>query len=245
MRILITNDDGVNSIGINTLADVLNEEHEVYVVAPSSQRSAAGHGISLGPITYTRLSSGKYALRISADATPADCVKLAVLYFMKDRLPDLVISGINEGANIGSEIIYSGTVSAALEGAYLGFPSIAVSNVNRDYTEGYEKVARLIAENLERLADVDFPRHTALNVNYPSMEAKGIKITEIGINRYTDIYTEVGENTLVLGGLPDPSNMHENTDVIQISKGYVTVSAVTLDKNDYNFLQQLRRKFVN
>lgn len=241
MRILITNDDGINSVGIKTIADALSKEHEVYVIAPSTQRSATGHGITLhNPVTYTRLSSEKYKLRISVDGTPADCVKLAVLYFMKDGLPDLVISGINEGSNLGSEVIYSGTVSAALEGAYLRIPSIAISNADRNFAEGYELASALLCENLERFLAINLPPYTALNINYPPQKAKGLKATEIAINRYTDSYEKVGENGLLIGGLPDLEGMSENTDVKALEKGYATVSVVTLNKNDYKYMEILK-----
>lgn len=242
MRILITNDDGINSVGLTTLANVLTEDHEVYVIAPLSQKSASGHGISVySPITYTRLSSEKYSLRIAADGTPADCVKLAVLYFMKGELPDLVISGINEGANIGSDIIYSGTVSAALEGAYLGIPSIAVSNISRAFTEGYTLAANMLKDNLDKFLSVGMPRFSALNINYPPVPHKGIKFVKMGINPYSDCYTEVAEQSLLISGQPMTVGMEEDTDVIQVRNGYVTVSPITLDRNDYAFLEKMKR----
>lgn len=242
MRILITNDDGIDSVGLTTLADALIEDHEVYVIAPSSQKSATGHGISvLSPIAYTRLSSEKYSLRIAADGTPADCVKLAVLYFMKDGLPDLVISGINEGANIGSDIIYSGTVSAALEGAYLGIPSIAISNISRAFTDGYALAAKMLKENLDKLISLGIPEYTALNINYPCEKHKGIKFVRMGINHYSDYFTEVGESSLRIDGQPMTEGMSDDTDVIQVRNGYVTVSPITLDRNDYAFLDKMKR----
>ncbi len=242
MRILLTNDDGADSVGIRTLASVLRRSHEVAVVAPSSQRSAAGHGISLhAPVTYSSLDPEGCIMRIAADGTPADCVKLAALYFLKDSPPDLVISGINEGANIGSEVIYSGTVSAALEGAYLGFRSIAVSNTDPSFTDGYAYAAEMLADNLDRLLSFGLPPYTALNINYPRMKHKGIKIVGVGINRYSDSYTEAGERALKIGGYPVRDGMDEDTDVIQIENGYVTVSPVTLDRNDYAFLDKMKR----
>lgn len=242
MRILLTNDDGIDSPGLGALADVLQEKHEVYVIAPRSQMSATGHGISVhAPITYTRLSAEKYMLRIAADGTPADCVKLAVLYFLKDRLPDLVISGINEGSNVGSDVIYSGTVSAALEGAYLGLPSIAVSNIDRNFTAGYGLAARLVCDNLDKLLSVGLPRYSALNINYPAEKHKGVKLVRTGINYYSDRFEEVGADALRIGGVPTADGMDDETDVVQVSRGYATVSPVTLDRNDYRTLEMLKR----
>lgn len=245
MRILITNDDGIEAVGIRSLADVLGEKHEVYVIAPKTQKSAAGHGISVHtPITYTRLSAGNCKLRIAADGTPADCVKLAVLYFMKDRLPDLVISGINEGSNIGSDVIYSGTVSAALEGAYMGLRSIAVSNADRYFKEGYGFAANFISENLDKFVSASLPRFTVLNINYPPVKHCGIAVVPVGMNMYSDSFSEVEEGVLQISGFPETEGADENTDIIQIRKGNITVSPVKLDRNDYECLEKLKKEII-
>ncbi len=237
----MTNDDGIGAAGLTALADALTKEHDVYVIAPTSQKSAAGHGISVhSPITYTRLSPEKYSLRIAADGTPADCVKLAVLYFMKDGLPDLVISGINQGANIGSDIIYSGTVSAALEGTYLGIPSIAISNVSKKFIEGYTLAAEMLRRNLDKFMSFDMPPFTAFNINYPSQPHKGVKVVRAGINKYTDFFSEVGENSLLIDGEPTTDGMDEDTDVVQVRRGYVTVTPITLDRNNYAMLEKMK-----
>ncbi len=242
MRILITNDDGIEAVGIRSIADKLSEKHQVYVIAPKTQKSAAGHGISVhSPITYTRLSSENCKLRIAADGTPADCVKLAALYFMKDRLPDLVISGINEGSNIGSDVIYSGTVSAALEGAYMGLRSIAVSNADRYFKEGYELAACFISDNLEKIVAFDMPAYTVLNINYPPVRHRGVAIVPVGMNMYSDSFSEVEEGVLQISGFPKTDGADENTDIIQIRKGMVTVSPVRLDRNDYDCLEKLKK----
>ena len=242
MRILLTNDDGIGSRGLAALVRVLGERHEIYVIAPTTQRSATGHGISVhAPITYSRLFSDDCKLRISADGTPADCVKMAVLHFMKDCPPDLVVSGVNEGPNVGSDVIYSGTVSAALEGAYLGLPSIAVSNVARDNAEGYELAARLVSDKLDDLLSLGLPAYTALNINYPSARAKGIKIVRAAINHYSDRYSEVDERSLGISGEPISEGMDEDTDVAQIAKGSATVTPITLDRNDHAFLSVMKR----
>ncbi len=244
MRILITNDDGIESVGLRAAAEALCVKHEVYVIAPVSQRSAAGHGISVhSPLHYRILGSGVCRLRIAVDGTPADCVKLAALYFMKDGLPDLVISGINEGANVGSDVIYSGTVSAALEGAYMGIRSIAVSNSDRAFTDGYGLAAKFVADNLDALVSVDMPDYTALNINYPRCRHTGVSVVPVGRNRYSDMFAEVGENMLRISGEPLGEETDKNTDVSQIALGHVTVSPVTLDMNDYKLLARLKEEF--
>ena len=244
MRILITNDDGINSVGLRTVADTLCVKHDVYVIAPESQRSATGHGISVhSPLRYRKLDSGGCRLRIAVDGTPADCVKLAALYFMKNGLPDLVISGINEGSNVGSDVIYSGTVSAALEGAYMGIRSMAVSNSDRSFTDGYALAAKFIAENLDALTAVRMPDYTALNINYPACKHTGVSVVPVGKNRYSDMFAEVGENMLKISGEPLGEATDNNTDVSQIARGHITVSPVTLDMNDYALLARLKEEF--
>ena len=242
MRILITNDDGIEAVGIRSLADKLGEKNEVYVIAPKTQKSAAGHGISVHtPITYTRLPAENCALRIAADGTPADCVKLAVLYFMKDKLPDLVISGINEGSNIGSDVIYSGTVSAALEGAYMGLRAVAVSNADRYFKEGYGLAAEFVSDSLDKIMGFDLPRYTALNINYPPVRHRGVSVVPVGMNMYSDSFSEVEEGVLQISGFPKTDGVDEDTDIAQIRKGFVTVSPVRLDRNDYRSLEKLKK----
>ena len=244
MRILLTNDDGIESVGLRALCERLGAGHEIYVIAPATQRSAAGHGISVhSPLSYGVLDPGGCRMRIAVDGTPADCVKLAVLYFMKDRLPDLVIAGINEGSNVGSDVIYSGTVSAALEGAYMGIRSMAVSNSDRSFTDGYALAAKFIAENLDALTAVRMPDYTALNINYPACKHTGVSVVPVGKNRYSDMFAEVGENMLKISGEPLGEETDNNTDVSQIARGHITVSPVTLDMNDYALLARLKEEF--
>lgn len=244
MRILITNDDGIESVGLKTVADLLSNKHEVYVIAPVAQKSAAGHGISVhSPLAYKMLDPSGCRLRIAVDGMPADCVKLAVLYFMKDKLPDLVISGINEGSNVGSDVIYSGTVSAALEGAYMGIRSVAISNTDRSFSDGYALAAEFLSENLSMLSSFDMPDYTALNINYPGKKHMGVSVVPVGRNRYTDRFYEVGKDLLQIGGEPLDEESGEETDVSLVRRGHITISPVTLDMNDYRLLETLRKEF--
>ena len=244
MRILLTNDDGIESVGLRALCERLGAGHEIYVIAPATQRSAAGHGISVhSPLSYGVLDSGGCRMRIAVDGTPADCVKLAVLYFMKDRLPDLVIAGINEGSNVGSDVIYSGTVSAALEGAYMGVRSIAVSNSDRAFLDGYAFAADFVADNLAAFSSLHMPDYTALNINYPGERHRGSAVVPVGRNRYSDSFREVGANVLQIGGQPLDEETDGETDVSQVRRGFVTISPVTLDMNDYALLSRLKGEF--
>ena len=245
MRILITNDDGIESVGLRALAEELRDKHDIYVIAPVAQRSAAGHGISVHfPLAYERLEGMGCRRRIAVDGTPADCVKSAILYFLSDEMPDLVISGINEGSNVGSDVIYSGTVSAALEGAYMGIRSIAVSNIDRNFTEGYGLAAKFVSDNLDAIMAIDMPDYTALNINYPRFRHIGTAVVPVGRNRYSDHFREVGENLLQIGGEALDEESGDDTDVSMVRRGFVTISPVTLDMNDYKLLDRLGKEFL-
>ncbi len=232
MRILLVNDDGIDSVGINTLAESLCVKHEVYVVAPKLKKSCASQSISLGEISFERMEPGALALKIAVNGTPSDCVKLAVLYFMKDALPDLVVSGINDASNLGAETMYSGTVGAALESSYLGIPAIALSCVNRDFTEGFALAAEFLTSNLERLRIETIPKKTILNINYPSVRAKGVKICRTFIHYYTDHYVDRGPGVVKLEGDPIVEGIDEESDVYLCHKGFITIVPMDLDRND-------------
>ena len=165
MNILISNDDGINSLGLITLAQTISEIANVTVVAPDRERSATAHAITMHkPLRVEKVEiSGCKVLAYKVNGTPSDCVKLA-LEALLDETPDLVLSGINRGPNLGTDVIYSGTVSAALEAALLGIPGIALSvagheNVEFNHAAGFAK--RLI----QQVAKKEFPKDTLLNVN--------------------------------------------------------------------------------
>jgi 5'-nucleotidase len=184
IRILVTNDDGVRSEGIHALADALAALGEVTIVAPAREASAIGHALTLHhPLRLERLHDATYAL----DGTPTDCVNIAIAAVF-EGLPDLIVSGINKGLNVGDDITYSGTVSAALEGALLGVPSVAVSlqigTTEWDFGPSAE-IARQVADRVLRKG---VPPRTFLNVNVPSVPPKGIRLTVQGRrNHATDV----------------------------------------------------------
>ena len=161
MKILISNDDGVMAEGIKALVIELSKEHEVYVVAPDRERSAAGHSLTLHtPIRVEELDSRFGAKRIwVTSGTPGDCVKIGINAILADdEKPDLIISGINHGPNLGSDILYSGTVSCAMEGAMMGYPSIAVSLASMSCEpELFQNVAKFMLEFLRKIKDYKFP----------------------------------------------------------------------------------------
>jgi 5'-nucleotidase len=248
MRILISNDDGIYSKGIRTLAERLASEFEVTVVAPDRPKSAVGHGITLHKPLYIEQHDWGPDIDVYAvNGTPADCVKIGIQLILADKLPDLLISGINEGSNLGTDIIYSGTVSAAVEGIIQGIPSIAVSlcgNVFTDFRYPAEFTASLAHQVLKNGLDDD----TLLNVNIPSYkreEIKGVSITSVGKRRYDSTY-EVrldprGRSYYwIAGKLLDIPNS-EDTDVHAISENRISISPVRFVLTHQNFIDTLKQ----
>lgn len=195
MKILLSNDDGVMAEGIKALTLELSKEHDVYVVAPDRERSAAGHSLTLHtPIRVEELESKFGAKRIwITSGTPGDCVKIGINAILgEDEKPDLIISGINHGPNLGSDILYSGTVSCAMEGAMMGYPSIAVSLASMSCEpELFKNVAVFMRKFVHKVNNFDFPKKTILNINVPGLmpeDLAGIAITRLGGKMFTDEY---------------------------------------------------------
>ncbi|MEG2086227.1 MAG: 5'/3'-nucleotidase SurE, partial [Clostridia bacterium] len=202
MKILLTNDDGINSIGIKILAEKLCKNHTVYVFAPSDQKSACSQSLTVhSTFGYKQIQWTGIEKTISVEGTPSDCVKLATKHFSLQ--PDLVISGPNEGSNLGTDILYSGTVAGAMEGAICGFKSIAISQCGR--LRNPSKLIDYIYDNLDELYKYNF-EDSILNINYPdceNSEIQGIKITKMGKTNYSDRYEHFqieGKSTYKLVG---------------------------------------------
>ncbi len=196
MRILISNDDGIAANGIRALAEELSKKHEVYVIAPDRERSAAGHSLTLHtPLRVEEVEGSKFGAKKVwvTTGTPGDCVKIGISAILdENEKPDLVISGINHGPNLGSDILYSGTVSCAMEGAMLGVPAIATSlaSMSAEYDD-FKFGARFISSLIDKLKDFKFPRKCLLNVNIPKLDEDdiaGVAITELGGKMFTDDY---------------------------------------------------------
>ncbi|MEM7008347.1 MAG: 5'/3'-nucleotidase SurE [Thermodesulfobacteriota bacterium] len=242
-RILISNDDGINSEGIHKLFETLKKLGEVYIVAPDRDQSAVSHSLSLfRPLRLDKISEFVY----TADGTPTDCINLAINGLLRDKKPDLVVSGINKGENLGDDITYSGTVSAAMEGTLLGIPSIAISLVGRrDFNFDH---ALDHAESIARyVLDKGLPRDTLLNVNIPNKphrEHKGIMITRQGKRLYDEPIVEKvdprGKKYYWIGG-DELGYIHiEESDIVAINEGYVSVTPITLDLTKHDFLETLK-----
>lgn len=236
MRVLISNDDGIFAPGLAALTKAFAAAgHEVVVAAPDSQRSAASHSLSLGKplrVREVELEGAAHAYAISG--TPADCVKLAIKKLYPQA--EAVISGVNHGHNIGTDVLYSGTVAAAMEGALMGCPAIAVSQAfNREDT--YPLAAQMAVEALEKIRLCPLPPLSVLNLNYPDAdEAKGLVPAPLGVLRYLDDYIpstdESGAITYTLTGHLDPSMPIVDDDYSWLMRGYATMTVLNYDMTD-------------
>jgi 5'/3'-nucleotidase len=230
MKILVTNDDGVDAPGIEALARALRPLGEVTVVAPASEMSATSHALTLTrPLRLRRASEGVYAV----DGTPTDCVYLA-LYQILGRDVDLVVSGINWGLNLGDDITYSGTVAAALEGTLLGCPSFAVS-LERSNPMVYDRAAAFAATLARRILDDGLPPDVYLNVNVPSREIVGVEFARQGKRIYHDGVStepgEAGETLYRIGGYPE-WDLQPGSDIAAFRGGNITITPLRIDLTD-------------
>jgi 5'-nucleotidase len=250
LKVLISNDDGIHANGLRTLAARLSKSYEVYIVAPDRERSAMGHALTLHkPIRIEEVEMPfPVAKAYAVSGTPSDCVKLGVNALLQDISFDVLVSGINHGPNLGSDVIYSGTVSAALEGAINGIPSIAVSLVN-----GYEKHAdfgpgaEFIETFLPQAMKVGIPAKSILNINIPAVSLHhfaGVKIAELGTRMYTDSYERRvdprGGVYYWLAGEVIDTRESDESDVEAIRNNMVSVSPVHYNLTNYNALTLLQ-----
>jgi len=247
MNILITNDDGVHAEGLVPLKAALDEIGRVFVVAPDRPRSACGHSITLHkPLRAHRVTLSDGSAAYSSNGTPSDCVNLALLGMIDEPI-DLVVSGINHGPNLGWDLTYSGTVSAAMEGAIMGVRAFAISVTSSAPHIDYGPAARLAADLTRMLGQHTLREITLLNVNIPDLpasEIKGIRITRQGKRKYSGLLEKrtdpMGRDYYWLGGdLPEDS-LEEGTDVHAIAEGWVSVTPVHLDLTDYTSIDEVR-----
>ena len=236
--ILVTNDDGIHAAGLAALAEALAALGEVYVVAPDREESAVGHALTLHrPLRVDRLAERRY----SVNGTPSDCVNLGVLGLLPEP-PVLVVAGINHGSNLGDDVTYSGTVSAAMEGTLLGVPSLAVSQADPDADgfKGAGPVARLIAA---RVLVEGLPAKTLLNVNLPRGEARGIRMTRLGHRIYREkVIREVdprGRPYYWVGAGPPEWHEDEASDIAAVHDGLASVTPLHLDLTHYGALGRM------
>ncbi|MDN5341248.1 5'/3'-nucleotidase SurE [Oceanotoga sp. DSM 15011] len=247
MKILISNDDGIMAPGIRVLKEYLEKEHDVYVVAPDVERSATGHAITIrNPLWAKKISFGNNFFGFAVNGTPADCVKLGLQAIYKDIDFDIVISGINKGANLGTDILYSGTVSAALEGALSGKPSIAVSCI--DFNQpNFEDAAKIILDILKKLDPKEIPEFTTLNINVPNIpydEIKGLKITRQSKRRYNDYFEErkdpYGNSYYWMLGKVIEDDDENYSDYYCARDGFVSITPITVFLTNTDFTIPLK-----
>ncbi|HEY9748714.1 MAG TPA: 5'/3'-nucleotidase SurE [Allocoleopsis sp.] len=238
MRLLISNDDGIYALGIRSLANGMAEAgHEVTVVCPDRERSATGHGLTLhSPIRAEEVESvfHPHIRAWACSGTPSDCVKLA-LGALLEQPPDFVLSGINHGSNLGTDVLYSGTVSAAMEGVIEGIPSVAFSLTSFSSRE-FQPAVRFAQTLLAQLAQHPLPKLVLLNVNVPAVpqaEIAGVAVTRQGVRRYTDIFQKRldprGKTYYWLSG----ELLEDVTDEVDLKAGNQALTDVQAIRNNY------------
>jgi len=244
MRILLSNDDGYFAPGLACLAETLSSLADITVVAPERDRSGASNSLTLDrPLSLRKAHSGFYYV----NGTPTDCVNLGVNGILRGKKIDLLVSGINKGANLGDDITYSGTVSAAMEGTLLGIPSIAVSLVTRTRFR-YDTAAAMAVDVARKVLRRGLPDDTLLNVNVPNAareEIKGVRVTRMGKRVYGDMIVEKrdprGRKYYWIGGDHLNSEDVPGSDLEAIEEGFISVTPIHLDLTNYAALRALRK----
>lgn len=238
MHILVSNDDGYTAEGIETLATALLTIANVTVVAPDRNRSGASNSLTLdNPLRVNQLSNGFYRV----EGTPTDCVHLAITGLL-DEEPDMVVAGINEGANLGDDVLYSGTVAAAMEGRFLGLPAIAISLVGQQATH-YDTAAWVATKLVSQLQTSKLPANTILNVNVPDLpvsELTGFESTRLGYRHKAEpVVKEVdprGRPLYWVGPAGEEQDAGPGTDFHAIRQGAVSITPIQIDLTHYKAL---------
>jgi 5'-nucleotidase len=236
-RILVTNDDGIHSAGLIKLEEAMKQIGDVYVVAPAAEMSGASHSLTLArPLRIRQIDDRHW----SVDGTPTDCVTLALNKILPaDEMPDLCVSGINHGGNLGDDATYSGTVAGALEATILGVPGIAFSVVAREHYD-FTEAAQFAVIAARKILSEGLPEGTLLNVNIPLGEIKGVRVTRQGIKNARPVISEHidprGKPYFWIGEEYFPTNSADGTDYQAIEQGYISVSPLKSDMTDHRAL---------
>jgi len=247
MRILLSNDDGIDAPGLRALADVLRPHARLFIAAPAMEQSAVGHAITIHePLKVSERHHGGALFGYAVNGTPADCVKLALCSLMPAK-PDFLVSGINLGANLGTDIIYSGTVSAATEGAMLGVPSIALSVASYERTARFDTAAQVVLELLEAMPRLALPHGTLLNVNVPNLPRaaiRGMRLTAQGRTKYIESYVKRkdprGNTYYWIAGELVEMDAAKDVDFVAVKNGYLSVTPVHFDVTNRACLRRIR-----
>ncbi len=248
MRILVTNDDGVQADGLFALQSALKTISEVTVVAPERQQSATGHAITLHkPLRLTETTLRDGARAFMSNGTPSDCATLGVLEVMSENV-DLVVSGINKGPNLGWDVHYSGTVSAAIEASVIGKPSFAISVASYDDPFHWQAAAQFAARFAQWLARYPLPPYTIVNINVPNLppeDIQGIRVTTQGRRQYVDRIEKrldpLGRPYYWLGGslAEEAAGAEPGSDVRAVADGYISLTPIHLDMTAYDLSARL------
>ncbi|WP_120076961.1 5'/3'-nucleotidase SurE [Aurantiacibacter odishensis] len=250
MRILLTNDDGIHAPGLTVLEDIASQlSDDVWICAPAEEQSGAGHSLTLHHPVRLREHGEK---RFSVTGTPTDSVNLALRKLFADRKPDLVLSGVNAGENLGDDITYSGTISAAMEAALAGIPAIGLSQAYRETRNGFDAARQWGAKVLGPLIDVQMAKRTLVNVNFPALaasEVKGIRVVRQGFHDYER--GSLVEGTDPRGrkyywfGLQDAEHtLDHGTDLEAVEDGFIAVTPLQLDLTHHSAISNLADRFA-
>ncbi|WP_282608387.1 5'/3'-nucleotidase SurE [Pelagibius sp. Alg239-R121] len=249
-RILVTNDDGIHAPGLSALESIARElTDDVWVVAPESEQSATSHSLTLRrPLRSRRLSDKRYSI----DGTPTDCVLVAMKKLLKDRPADLVLSGINHGANLGEDVTYSGTVAAAMEAALLGSRAIAFSQVrSKDEKISWDVPARFGPDIVRRLSSMTWSSELLVNVNFPAVSPDAVNGVRICRQGRRDLGTDLvdgvdpsGRPYVWVGQFLSHSSSDENADLTAIEEGAISVTPLHLDLTHTQSMQTLTDLFA-
>ena len=240
MNILVTNDDGILAPGLSLLADVCREVGTVTVVAPDREQSGTSHSLTLHrPLRPQRRPDGAWQI----DGTPTDCVMLALQALMPDG-PDFVFSGVNHGPNMGEDVLYSGTVSAAMEAVTLGVPGIGISFTGNQ-PETMATYRDMLVQLVQKITRVpSFPEHTLLNINLPGIpasEVRGIQVTKLGSRYFSDSLRRMkdpwGREIFWIGGGTITWTGTENADHLAVANGFISVTPLHMDLTNYSLLE--------
>lgn len=250
LRILVTNDDGIHAPGLEVLERIARElSDEVWVVAPEAEQSGAGHSLTIhNPLRLRQIAERRYAV----GGTPTDCVLLAVKAVLREHPVDLILSGVNRGANIGEDITYSGTVAAAMEGTLIGIPSIAMSQCCEDAAPVRWEVAERHAPTIiRRVLAAGWPANNLININFPDVEpekVKGVRPSPHGQRKIGDKlirredprarpYYWIGDEGRRNG------EFQPGCDIAAVNEGYISVTPICMDMTDYKTLEMIRETF--
>ncbi|MDX1975657.1 MAG: 5'/3'-nucleotidase SurE [Rickettsiales bacterium] len=246
MRILVTNDDGINADGLEALERIAKKlSKDVWVVAPEQEQSGAGHSLTLHvPVRVRKIAAKRFAV----SGTPTDCVLLALKQIM-GKAPDLVLSGINRGSNVGDDVTYSGTIAAAMEATLLGVPAIALSQLYEDREEvPYTTAEHFSPALIKQLVAANWAEQTLININFPKCprtKVKGIRVCPQGKRLVNVALSErvdpKGRPYFWLGGARDDRSDRAGVDVELLGKGYVTVTPLRMDLTDYESMEVIRQ----